>query len=261
MTLLETVILRDKRELERFFRNNVFLHLYSIGDLDEFFWQNTTWYALKRDNEILAVALFYTGLELPTLLAFSERISVMEDLLQSILNELPERLYAHLSPGLEAILGKRFTLEPHGEHYKMALRNGARLDEVDCSQVVQLSVADLDELQRFYRKSYPENWFDPRMLETGQYFGLRRNGGLISAGGIHVYSEKYRVAALGNITTHPEHRNMGYARLVTARLCQSLCDRVDHIGLNVKADNAAAIACYRVLGFEICASYGEYMAE
>jgi predicted GNAT family acetyltransferase len=261
MVPLETIILRDKRELEAFFRKDVFLHLYSIGDLDDFFWQDTTWYASKRDNEILAIALLYAGLALPTLLAFSEHVTVMEKLLQSIINELPCRLYAHLGPGLEAVLSERYTLEPHGEHYKMALKDKSRLQEIDCSEVIRLSMKDLDELQRFYQESYPENWFDPRMLETNQYFGIRKNGSLISAGGIHVYSAQYKVAALGNITTHASHRNRGYAKMITARICQSLLDFIDHIGLNVRTDNAAAISCYRALGFEICASYGEYMAE
>jgi predicted GNAT family acetyltransferase len=261
MSRLETVIVRDKKELELFFRTDIFLNLYSIGDLDDFFWPNTTWYALKNDDEILAVALLYTGLELPTLLAFSEHVAVMEELLRSIINELPEKLYTHLSPGLEAVLGERFTLESHGQHFKMAMTDRSRAHGVDCSEVVQLSAADLDELQRLYRESYPGNWFDPRMLETNQYFGIRENGALISAGGIHVYSEQFKVAALGNITTHPAHRNTGHARAVTARLCQSLCDAIDHIGLNVKVDNAAAISCYEALGFEVCASYGEYMAE
>jgi ribosomal protein S18 acetylase RimI-like enzyme len=258
---VKTEIVRDKKELDQFFRTNVFLHLYSIGDLDDFFWPNTTWYALKEAHEILAVALLYTGLEVPILLAFSERQPAMEKLLRSIINELPERLYAHLSPGLEPILSERYALESHGEDHKMALRNRSRIHDVDCSRVARLSTTDLDELQRFYEESYPGNWFDPRMLETNQYFGIRENGTLISAGGIHVYSEKYRVAALGNITTHPDYRNNGHAKEVTARLCRSLYDRVDHIGLNVRADNAAAIACYRALGFEICASYAEYMAE
>jgi predicted GNAT family acetyltransferase len=57
------------------------------------------------------------------------------------------------------------------------------------------------------------------------------------------------------------HRNKGYGRLVTARLCQSLLEKVEHIGLNVKADNDAAIACYRKLGFEIIAPYGELTVE
>ena len=258
---METVTLHDKRELERFFRNDVFLHLYSIGDLDDFFWPNTTWYALRNDDSIQAIALLYTGLALPTLLAFSDRGTATEELLRSIINELPGKLYTHLSPGLEAVLSERYALESHGEHYKMALNDRALVHDVDCSEVLRLSTADLDELKRFYQESYPENWFDPRMLETNQYFGIRKRGALISAGGIHVYSEKYRVAALGNITTLPGHRNIGYAKLITARLCQSLCDSIDHIGLNVKVDNAAAISCYKALGFEVCASYGEYMAE
>jgi len=261
MTQLETVILRDKGALEAFFRRDVFLHIYNIGDLDDFFWRNTTWYAQREGDTILAVVLLYTGLELPTLLAFSGDREATEELLRSIINELPAKLYAHLSTGLEKVLGERFALESHGEHYKMALRDKSPMQCVDCSEVVRLSTTDLDEMMRFYRESYPGNWFDPRMLETNQYFGIRRDGVLVSAGGIHVYSKRYRVAALGNITTHPDQRNRGYARAVTARLCRSLSDSVDHIGLNVKADNSAAISCYKGLGFEICVTYGEYMAE
>lgn len=32
-----------------------------------------------------------------------------------------------------------------------------------------------------------------------------------------------------------------------------------HIGANVKADNDSAITCYRKLGFEVVASYGEFL--
>ena len=34
-----------------------------------------------------------------------------------------------------------------------------------------------------------------------------------------------------------------------------------HVGLNVKADNGAAISCYKKLGFEPVASYGEFMVR
>jgi predicted GNAT family acetyltransferase len=99
------------------------------------------------------------------------------------------------------------------------------------------------------------------MLQTGQYFGLRVDRQLISAAGVHVYSEQYRVAAVGNVVTHPAYRNKGYGRLVTARLCQSLLTKVRHVGLNVKADNEATLACYSKLGFEIVAPYGEFTVE
>ena len=54
------------------------------------------------------------------------------------------------------------------------------------------------ELGVFYRKWYPENWFDSRMLEIGQYIGIRDAGRLVSVAGIRVFSRENRVAALGN---------------------------------------------------------------
>jgi ribosomal protein S18 acetylase RimI-like enzyme len=99
------------------------------------------------------------------------------------------------------------------------------------------------------------------MLDTGQYLGARIDGRLCAVAGVHVFSEAYGVAALGNITTRPEHRGKGLAGLVTGVLCRRLRQRVDWIGLNVDAENVAAIACYRKLGFARVADYGEFMVE
>jgi predicted GNAT family acetyltransferase len=143
----------------------------------------------------------------------------------------------------------------------MAMRDTSGAVGIDCHESVRLTERDRDDLVRLYDDSYPGNWFDPQMLETGQYFGVRVDGRLVSVAGVHVYSEHYRVAAVGNIVTHPAYRNRGYATLVTARLCQSLLEKIDHIGLNVKSDNAPALACYTRLGFEIVAPYGEFTIE
>lgn len=84
---------------------------------------------------------------------------------------------------------------------------------------------------------------------------------LVSVAGVHVYSEEYKVAAVGNIVTHPDYRGNGLGKSVTARLCQSLLEKVDHVGLNVKSDNNTAISVYKGLGFEIVGDYWEYMIE
>ena len=76
-----------------------------------------------------------------------------------------------------------------------------------------------------------------------------------------MYSTVYRVAAIGNVTTHPNYRNRGLAKAVTAALCQSLVGVVDHIGLNVKQENFAAVECYRQLGFKVCGLYHEVTAS
>lgn len=259
--IMTSVCLHDKATIERVLRENVYLHIYGIGDLDEFFWPYTTWYATKSDTGISAIALLYAGQSLPTLLALSEKPDSMHGLLESISHLLPQRFYAHLSPGLESVLSSTHHLDPHGEHLKMALLHRSAVDTCDCADTCVLGRDDVNEIVEFYKQCYPGNWFDPRMLETDQYFGIRKEGCLVSVAGTHVYSQEYKVAALGNIATAPSHRNKGYARRATAKTCQSLLDDVCHIGLNVKADNDTAISCYKKLGFDIVASYGEYMVQ
>jgi predicted GNAT family acetyltransferase len=127
---------------------------------------------------------------------------------------------------------------------------------------VALSAADTEDLLALYAASYPGNWFVPRMLETGLYYGIRRGRALVSVAGVHVYSPHYKVAALGNIATRPDARGRGLATAVTARLCHELLlQGIEHVGLNVKADNPSAIACYEKLGFQRVADYGEYRVE
>ncbi len=258
---MDHICLHDKKEIESFFRKDVYLHIYSIGDLDNFFWPYTIWYGFKSKENIKAIALMYVGISLPTLLAFSNEHDAMEELLVSIQHLLPDRFYAHLSPKLEDVLDETYDLESYGKHYKMALLDKKLISSKEYSNVECLSMKDLTSIPTLYKESYPGNWFDSRMLETNQYFGIREDKHLISISGIHVYSPLYKVAALGNITTLPTQRSKGYGRQVTARLCQSLIDEEIDVGLNVKTDNKAAISCYKQIGFEIVASYWEFMVQ
>ena len=259
---MKAVCLHAKDEIEAFLRRNTWLHLYLIGDLDDFFWQYTTWYAAKDALGIKELALLYAGTGLPVLLAMpSDSPHLMRELLRSILYLLPRRFYGHLNEEVVTALADDYSIQSHGLHYKMALMDSAHLDCVDTPGVIPLSIADAGEIEALYHVSYPGNWFDPRMLETGCYYGIRQATELISVAGVHVYSQHYKIAALGNVTTHPDFRGQGLGTAVCARLCQELLRTVAHIGLNVKADNSSAIACYKRLGFECIATYEEYTCE
>lgn len=256
---MNVVCLHDKTEIESFLRRNNFLHLYEIGDLDEFFWDYTVWYALKVEGQIKQLALIYVGIAQPVLLAFDDGApDSLRELLRGILPFLPSQLYAHLHHETVTALAPSYDIQSHGVHYKMALQDTTTLKTVDTSRVVQLETADYEPLSALYQASYPGNWFDQRMLETGCFYGIRHGSQIVSVAGIHVYSPHYRVATIGNVTTHPDYRGQGLGTAVCAKLCDSLLQTVDHIGLNVKADNAAAIVCYRRLGFECVADYEEY---
>ena len=247
------------RRIEPILRRNAFLHIYALGDLDDFFWPFTTWYALKERGEPWAIVLLYTAFETPTLMALDDPpYESLHELLRSARRLLPPKVYAHLSPGGREALGPGVVAETRGPHFKMALRE-PKLDVPGVADVMRLTAADVPDLRALYAAGYPANWFDPRQIETGHYYGLRVDGKLVSAAGPHVYSPRQRVAALGNIVTHPEYRGRGHAAAVTARLCAELQSTVDHIGLNVKADNASAMACYSRLGFVPVAEYEEVM--
>jgi RimJ/RimL family protein N-acetyltransferase len=256
------ISLHDKAAIRALLRRSPDLHLYSIGDLDDFFWPYTTWYTLREETDRPPVALIYSGGGLPVLLAIDDDPSgPIVDLLRALQPLLPRRIYAHFGGNLADVLRDEYRVESRGTHFKMALRDRTRLGAVDTSEVVQLLPANLAEVEAFYAACYPGNWFDPRMLETGQYYGIRRDGTLVCVAGIHVYSPAERVAALGNVATDPRVRGQGLARAACARLTLALLETVDHVGLNVKADNAAAIAAYERLGFERVATYEECMLE
>lgn len=252
--------LYDKGLIESFLRKNAALHLYEIGDLDDFFWPHTVWYASRAGEAIDAIALLYTGSAVPTLLAFSEEPATMSELVRSVLHLLPDRFHAHFSHGVEDALENEYRIESRITRLKMHLGDSSAILQRDTSKSARLSPSDLIEIRALLAKCYPENWFEDRMLATGQYFGIWTDGALVSMAGVHVCSEEYGVAALGNIATHPSHRRNGFASFVTAALCKSLLRRIGHIGLNVKEDDPAAVSCYEKLGFKPVARYGEFMA-
>lgn len=254
------VSLHAPSEIAAVLGRNPALHIYTLGDLDDFFWPYTTWYALMDAGTIQAVVLLYHATAVPTLLALTETpTDAMCTLLRAVKRLLPKQIYAHLNLEYVPLLADDYYAQSHGLHHRMVLGDPARVAAVDTRQCVALSVADLDDLRRLYAASYPGNWFDPRMLETGYYYAIRRNGELVSVAGVHVYAPQYGVAALGNITTHPAFRSQGLGLAVTAKVCQALLPTVNYIGLNVHVGNERAIASYTRLGFESTIVFEECM--
>jgi len=253
--------LRDRESVGSLIRGDPLLHLYELGDLDPAFWPRTAWWALREGGARVAIALLYDGLAIPTLLAMG-RGGPTRRLLEAMAaaGRLPPRFYAHLAPGHQAALAG-WRISPHGLHLRMGLRDTAAARAVDPGGAVPLSTADRGALEAFYAAAYPGNWFDPRTLETGACFGIREAGALVAVAGVHVVAPAQGVAALGNIAVAPARRGRGLGRAVTAALCQHLLARVHTIGLNVAADNAPAIACYRGLGFEAVADFDELEAQ
>lgn len=253
---MEVKITDNKKEIREFLAKNPDLQLYTIGDLDDFFWPHTVWYALWDNGSIQAIALLYTGMDPSTLLHFCDNDTFYSiELLKSIKPLLPSKFNAHLSEGLTDIFGRENIIENWGHNYRMILTGNP--GTISDDNIRRLKMSDMNEIRELYTIAYPGNWFDSRMVETGKYFGYFMGKRLTGISGVHVYSSEYRIAALGNIATHPDFRGRKIAYKLTSVLCNDLLKNVDIIGLNVKSDNPAAIRCYENIGFRIRSSFDE----
>jgi GNAT superfamily N-acetyltransferase len=255
MSLVE---LSDRQTIADFLRRNARAHVYELGDLDDFDWPHTRWFAWQQDDRLEQVALLYSEPAVPVLIAIAEEpMASMESLLGELRATLPGGLYVHVSPQLLDGFRERYSVENSEPHLKLALTREDLLAP-SALAVDLLGEADLAELNDLYRAAYPGTWFAPRMLGTHRYVGVRRNGRLACVAGVHVHSPVWGVAALGNVATLPELRGQGLARGACAALCLLLLeDGIETIALNVRADNAAAIASYARLGFDVVTSYWE----
>lgn len=229
-----------------------------LGDLDDLFWPHTSWYATGSEGP---VALLYAVGDIPTLLAFGgvDEASAVEELVAAMLPVLPRRFLAHLTGGAATVLKQAYRVDSRSTLLRMTLTDPERAAAYPAGpwESAPLGRADLPDLLDLFAAAYPGNWFDDRMLDTGQYVGARREGRLVAVAGVHVWSPVQRVAALGNVTTHPDARGQGAAGACVAGLCRRLAGTTDLVGLNVRADNATAVDLYRRLGFTEVAAFTE----
>lgn len=256
---MRVVRTRDRDALAACLQRRAAAHVYELGDLDDFFWPATTWFALGGGDGLRQVALLYDATDPPTLLALPDPpLAEMRTLLAELAPVLPSAVYAHVHPDTLAALASRFAVTAHGLHVKMALTQHALLTTVDGTDVMALGPEHLAEVEAFYAVAYPGTWFQARMLETRRYVGIRESGRLVTVAGVHVWSPRFSAAALGNVATLPAARGRGLATRAAGALCRTLlADGIATIGLNVRADNAPAIRSYEKLGFAPVAEYVE----
>ena len=111
---------------------------------------------------------------------------------------------------------------------------------------------DVESLKTLYRDGAssgeaPDFFYDS-MVADGVFFGVYEGAEMIAAAGTHLVARDEGAAAIGNVYVRRDRRGAGLGRIVTATVMSELED-VATVGLNVRADNAAAIRVYESLGF------------
>src|SRR5262245_52694229 len=111
------VSLHDKSEIELFVRQNPLYYLFELGDLDDFFWPHTVWYAYKTGDTIQQLVLLYIGMSLPILLAHpASPQEQMRELLHELRPLLPRQIFANLHPAQVEVFTPDYTIHSHGLH-------------------------------------------------------------------------------------------------------------------------------------------------
>ena len=119
--------------------------------------------------------------------------------------------------------------------------------------VTRLVGADAPRVQALYAHGGPftPDAFMPDQVAQGVFFGVEDSAGeLLAVGGTHLWDPDERIAAIGNMYTHPAHRGRGLAAQVLAAIVQTLLAAgVTTIVLNVNQQNLVAQQLYTRFGF------------
>ena len=237
----------DPDAIRAFLERDLDWSAYALADLEEPLVRHARFYLAARDGIDGAALLVYAPPEF-TAVELTGDVAGAATLLAAA--ELPRETSLLLPLEHRAVVEERFAADRWDAMWRMSLAPGALSLPAGVEAARRLTPADVPALQRLYAARDYFAPFSPSMVEHGVYVGVWRDGRLIAAAGTHVVARQSRVAAIGNVYTVPEARGQGLARVTTAAVArQLLADGCRRVILNVAAENAAAIAAYRRVGF------------
>lgn len=86
---MKVIDIKDKNQILDYLQNNIYLHIYSIGDLDDFFWPYTKCTSLEDNNKIKSVILTYDRHGSPVILMLSDDIPSIKCLINETMERTP----------------------------------------------------------------------------------------------------------------------------------------------------------------------------
>ncbi len=242
---MRVLALTDPDLIRTFLNTDRYWADYALGDLEPEHFHLADWHGVKDGGELIALVMLYKGFAPPICFAMGEARGI--DL---ILDEVVHEAHLGLSVREEHIdvVTKYYRTEGRIPMWKMGL------DANDFTPIIgaaiRLDLSDVPALEALYQFGGGDA-FRPHEVEAGVFYGQKTDSRLISVAGTHVVSMSGRIAALGNVMTHPDERGKGYATIATSAACAELIDRgIKTIGLSVARENASAIRVYEKLGFK-----------
>jgi GNAT superfamily N-acetyltransferase len=247
--------LSDRGVLRRFLETDRLFAAYALCDLEDREFAKTQWGGAFDSERLVAVAMEYSGLT-PQPLFVMGRLDGIEAVLRDVVR--PRAAYvAALDESLPAVEAV-YRVDPGPAMVRMWVDRPTFRPYP--ANVQRLHPADIGELNRLYQLGFA-SWLPSTSIAEGVYYGVRVNGRLVAAAGTHGISREARLAVVGNVLTHVDHRGRGYATAVTGAVTQELLRFCDQVVLNVRSDNPPALQAYRRLGYAEHVRFEERLAH
>jgi ribosomal protein S18 acetylase RimI-like enzyme len=245
--------LTDKNDIRAILHRDPAWCVYALGDLSPHMFGKTQWFSSEFTPDLSLVLHDYG-----TSILFAMGAGSIREALDHVIWPV------HLQVQRDAL--DEVARYAEVTSVRLMLRmvwKGAAAPDIP-AEATRLGVDDVPALLRLYAdgdaSGEAPDFFYPSMVTDGVFFGVSEGDALVAAAGTHLLSREEGAAAIGNIYTRRDRRGRGMGRLVTSGVLSALAG-VETIGLNVRADNDAALYLYESLGFTRHCQFYEGLAH
>ena len=235
-----------------FFSRDRLLSAYALADLDASDVERCRWWVASREGVDLAAALVVEALPFRPCFAMGET-----DALASIYRDgiREPRLVISTPPAGRIAADTTYRFERLDRMHRMAVDIATFRPRVT-HRLARLGPEHLEDVIDLYGHA-SRTYFTPERMRREIYFGIYAGAVLVSAAGTHVRSERSGLAAVGNVLTRVAYRDRGMATSVTSAVTEASLEQHRDVVLNVRQENAPAIAVYERLGYHVHAPFIE----
>ena len=241
-------LLADKDHIRTILRRDPAWTVYALGDLSPRMFDKCRWYTpdltlILRDYG--TTILFATG----------------PGSIREALSEVTGSIHLQVKTDALDEIARLATVSAERRMWRMVWKPGS-LPSID-PQVARLDATDVTSIERLYADGASSgespDFFYPSMVSDGVFFGVYVGDALVSVAGTHLVAREEGAAAIGNVYTRRDRRGRGLGRATTAAVLREL-NGIETVGLNVRADNDAAVRVYESLGFVRHCEFHEALA-
>lgn len=236
---------------------------YMICDLqDEFFEERTKWYIAYKNKKPVAITLFYNypeneiskikGNSTKDVIITMGNKEGINKIFENV--DLPPKSWYHIPESHIKILKKFYDFENLRkmkrffivkDNFKMFDGDAERLSEENFNEIIELF------------KNHNEYFLLPYMLKYDTFYGIRKDGKLISVAGTHFLSKDYKIGTFGNLFTHPDYRREGYGKICASKTIDELLKKCKLVIGNTAENNIPSFKIHNKLGFKEHCFYWE----